>query len=103
MTYALVVRFDLHSEDAATQFDALARDLVDRIAAAEPGTLVYAVHSVAGEPLARLFYEVYADLDAFQAHQDAEHTKAFLTARAPLLSARRVERLTPTTTKGIGA
>src|SRR5256885_16573223 len=98
--YALAVRFDVRDEEAVAQFDALARDLVEQIAANEPGTLLYTVHTIEGEPLARLFYEVYADADAFQTHQDAEYVKAFLSARAPLLAARRVERVTPVATTG---
>ncbi|TML28163.1 MAG: antibiotic biosynthesis monooxygenase [Actinobacteria bacterium] len=99
--YALAVRFDVRDEEADAQFDALARNLVEQIEANEPGTLLYATHTIEGEPLARLFYEVYADEDAFQAHQDAEYVKAFLTARVPLLADRRVERLRPAFAKGL--
>jgi quinol monooxygenase YgiN len=98
---ALVVRFDLLDEEAATRFDALATELIAQITANEPGALVYASHTVDGQPLARLFYEAYVDRDAFQAHQDAEHTKTFLAARTPLLADRRVEVLTPVIAKGL--
>jgi quinol monooxygenase YgiN len=99
--FALVVRFDIHDEESAAKFDVLTRDLVEQIRANEPGTLIYTTHTIANEPLARLFYEVYLDADAFQTHQDTEHVKAFLTAREPLLASRRVERLTPAETKGL--
>jgi quinol monooxygenase YgiN len=92
--FALVVRFDLHDAAAAAQFDALTATLVEQVAAKEPGTLAYVTHTVEGAPLARLFYEAYADLDAFEAHNDTEHVKTFLEARAPLIADRRVERLT---------
>jgi quinol monooxygenase YgiN len=98
---ALVVRFDLLDEEAAARFDVLAGELITRVGADEPGALVYASHTVDGEPLARLFYEAYVDREAFQAHQDAEHTKAFLAARAPLLAGRRLEVLTPTVATGL--
>jgi quinol monooxygenase YgiN len=98
---ALVVRFDLLDEEAAARFDALAGELIARIGANEPGALVYASHTVDGEPLARVFYEAYVDRDAFRAHQDAEHTKAFLAARTPLLAGRRMEVLTPVVTTGL--
>jgi quinol monooxygenase YgiN len=68
---------------------------VPQIRAREPGTLVYATHTIASEPLARVFYEVYADEAAKQAHEDAEHVKAFHAAKNPLVVARRVEYLTP--------
>ena len=99
--FALAVRFEVHDEQAAAQFDALAHDLVEHIKAKEPGTLLYVTHTIESEPLARLFYEVYADEDAFQAHQDAEYVEAFLTARVPLLADRRIERLRPAFAKGL--
>jgi quinol monooxygenase YgiN len=78
------VRFTLRDTAAAQQFD----ELVDQTAAGirtEPGTLVYAVHEPVDEPLVRVFYELYADRDAFQAHEDQAHTKRFLSAREQFL------------------
>ncbi|MGW4808735.1 putative quinol monooxygenase [Kitasatospora sp. NPDC004272] len=83
--YALTVRFTLRDATAARQFD----DLVAQTAAgirAEPGTLVYAVHVPVDEPLVRVFYELYADRAAFQAHEDQAHTKHFLAAREQFLA-----------------
>nr|WP_240942491.1 antibiotic biosynthesis monooxygenase [Planosporangium thailandense] len=98
----MVVRFDIRDEQAAEQFDALAAEAVAQIAAKEPGTLVYATHTVEGEPLARVFYEVYADRDAFQAHEDADHVKEFHARKNPLLvGEHRVEFLTPGPAKGL--
>ena len=99
--FALVVRFDLADERAAERFDAISARLVEQITADEPGTLLYATHTVEGEPLSRLFYEVYADQVAFQLHEDAPYIQAFLAAREPLLAGCRVERLTPTLAKGL--
>lgn len=99
--WALVVRFDLRDENAATGFDELVAELVPQIAEHEPGTLVYAVHSVEGESLSRVFYEVYASRDAFDDHERQAHTKAFLTAREQYVADLRVEFLTSPTGKGI--
>jgi len=99
--FALVVRFDLRNDAAAAQFDGLTRRLVEQIAANEPGTVLYSTHGIVGEPLARLFYEVYADEGAFRAHGQTEHVKAFMKAREALLSARRVEHLTRIADKGL--
>jgi quinol monooxygenase YgiN len=100
--FALVVRFDIRDEEATAQFDALTQEAVRQIVANEPGTLVYATHAVEGAPLARVFYEVYADRAAFQAHEDAEHVKAFHAAKNPLLAGEhRVEFLTPGPAKGL--
>jgi quinol monooxygenase YgiN len=100
--FALVVRFDIRDAEAAAQFDALTSQAVEQIEANEPGTLVYATHQIQGEPLARVFYEVYADKAAFQAHEQAEHVKAFHAAKDPLLAGEaRAEFLTPGPVKGV--
>jgi quinol monooxygenase YgiN len=76
--YAIAVRFDLRNEAAAASFDAMTRRLVDEVTANEPDTLVYATHRVEGAPLARVFYEVYRDRAAFEAHNTSDHVKVFL-------------------------
>lgn len=90
--FALVVRFELKDESAAAAFDALVERTARGIAT-EPGTLIYAVHTVDDEPLARIFYELYADRGGFDAHNAQPHTKQFLAEREQFLSATRVEFL----------
>ncbi|PPK65426.1 antibiotic biosynthesis monooxygenase [Actinokineospora auranticolor] len=99
--WALVVRFNLRDEQAAKGFDALVAETLPRIIATEPGTLVYAVHDVADAPLSRVFYEVYADKTAFDAHGDQPHIKRFLAERAQYLTDFRVEFLESLTGKGV--
>lgn len=94
--FALVVRFNLLDENAATRFDELVADLLPQIAAHEPGTLTYAVHTVHDAPNSRLFYECYSDRDAFEEHERQPHTAHFLQAKDALLADARVEFLTPT-------
>ncbi|MFC4147244.1 putative quinol monooxygenase [Micromonospora mangrovi] len=91
--FALVVRFDLRDEASVVRFDELTAQLLEQIRAREPGTLTYATHRVDGEPLARIFYEVYADAAAFERHEAAAHVVAFHTAKDPLVRAARVEFL----------
>jgi quinol monooxygenase YgiN len=57
------------------------KETTARIRAEEPGTLLYLCHVVQGEPGARIFYELYADREAFQAHEEQAHVKAFLAER----------------------
>jgi quinol monooxygenase YgiN len=99
--FALVVRFDCRDESAATRFDELTARVVDQITTKEPGTLLYATHSVEGEPLARVFYEVYRDRDAFQTHEAADHVVRFHAEKDPLLVGRRVEFLAPGSSTGL--
>ena len=92
--YGLVVRFVLRP-DKVEAFDALVRVTVDEIATKEPGTLIYASHAVTDQPLVRIFYELYADEGAFQAHERQPHVINFLAARTDLLETFSVDFLTP--------
>ncbi|WP_130509620.1 putative quinol monooxygenase [Krasilnikovia cinnamomea] len=79
--FGLIVRFRLRDQEAAEHFDALVARTLPEIARHEPGTLAYVVHSVPDEPLLRVFYELYADRAAFDAHEKQPHTRRFLTER----------------------
>ncbi|WP_172388168.1 putative quinol monooxygenase [Streptomyces sp. MNP-20] len=83
--YALVVRFTLRNTEAAERFDALVEHTLQGINT-EPGTLAYVVHQPVDEPLVRVFYELYADRAAFEAHEAQPHTKAFLNEREQFLT-----------------
>ncbi|KPC68453.1 antibiotic biosynthesis monooxygenase [Streptomyces sp. NRRL WC-3753] len=96
--YALVVRFTTRDADAAQQFDALVARTIEGIRS-EPGTLVYVVHVPEDEPLVRVFYELYADRDAFQAHENQHHTKHFLKEREQHLTSTEVTFLNETVGK----
>lgn len=100
--FALVVRFNIRDEESAVRFDQLTADVVEQIRIREPGTLVYATAMVEGEPLARVFYEVYADKEiAFQAHETAPYVNEFHAKKNPLLVDHRVELLAPGVAKGL--
>jgi quinol monooxygenase YgiN len=99
--FALVVRFDCRDQAAATRFDELTAEVVRQITEREPGMLVYATHSVHGEPLARIFYEVYRDRDAFDTHEVADHVQRFHAQKNPLLVGSRVEFLSPGGSTGL--
>jgi quinol monooxygenase YgiN len=97
----IVVRFDVVDQAAAEEFDRLTAAVVERITTDEPGTLVYVTHRVEGEELARVFYEIYADDAALQAHEDAPHVREFHATKEPLLAGPpRVEYVVPGPGKG---
>ena len=98
---ALVVRFELKDPQCASAFDSLVEATVSGIRSGEPGTLVYATHTVTNEPLVRIFYEVYQDHSAFEEHERQPHTRRFLSERDRYTSAVRVEFLKPAETKGL--
>jgi quinol monooxygenase YgiN len=91
--FALVVRFTVlpGSEEA---FDSLTAATTSAIRASEPGTLVYACHRVDQAPQQRIFYELYRDRAAFDAHENQPHVRHFLQAREALLEDVAVDFLT---------
>jgi len=78
--FGLVVRFNLRPGHEA-QFDALVSETLNGIRNQEPGTLVYATHTLTEAPGTRVFYELYRDREAFDAHEAQPHTRRFLAAR----------------------
>jgi quinol monooxygenase YgiN len=96
------VRFTCRDADAAQQFDALVARTLEGIRT-EPGTLVYVSHTPVDEPLVRVFYELYANEDAFQAHENQPHTKLMLREREQYLTSTEVEFLNETAGKRPGA
>jgi quinol monooxygenase YgiN len=96
----LSVRFTCKDAESAAGFDRLAAETVPLIRQREPGTLVYAVHSVEGNPLQRVFYELYRDQAALDAHQEQEHVRRFLAERDQYLAGREVDRLSLLIGKG---
>jgi quinol monooxygenase YgiN len=99
--FALVVKFDLFDADREAGFDQLVTETVESISENEPGTLVYAVNAVEGEPLSRIFYEVYRDREAFDEHERQPHTRRFLDKRSEYIESFRVEFLSPLVAKGL--
>ncbi|MGP3690610.1 putative quinol monooxygenase [Streptomyces sp. IBSNAI002] len=93
--FSLIARFTLASEAAARGFDALAVELASEVLRSEPGVLTYLCHAVADDPLVRVFYEVYRDREAFEAHQATVHAKRFFAAYEQYASHLHVDILTP--------
>jgi quinol monooxygenase YgiN len=90
--FALVVRFTVRP-GAEQQFDALVAETAAGIRDHEPGTVIYACHTVQDQPRQRIFYELYQDRAAFEAHEQTAHTRRFLAERKALLEATEVDFL----------
>lgn len=99
--FGLVVKFVLKDQASAQGFDALAAETLPKIRQSEPGTLVYAVHEVDGEPLQRVFYELYADRTAFETHEEQPHVMRFLEERGQYLESFTVDFLNLQDAKGV--
>lgn len=48
-------------------------DMAAAVKANEPGALIYAFHRVKDDPSELVFWELYADDDAFKTHTSTEH------------------------------
>src|ERR1700689_2963654 len=98
--FGLCVRFTCKDEASAEGYDRLVAETVVGLKAGEPGTLIYACHRVEGQPLQRIFYELYRDRAAFEAHEAAPHTRRYLDQRGQYLASTEVDRLTLQAGKG---
>lgn len=92
--FGLFVRFTL-KDGAGGDFDALVRETTAAIREREPGTLVYACHQVAEAPDQRVFFELYENHAAFEAHEQQPHVRHFLEQRSKYVAATEVDRMTP--------
>jgi quinol monooxygenase YgiN len=100
--FGLFVRFTCKDQASTEAYDKLVAETIETIKANEPGTLVYASHLVDGEPLQRIFYELYKDKAAFEAHEAAPHTRRYLDQRGQYLASTEVDWLTLQAGKGTG-
>lgn len=96
----LCVRFTCKDDASAEAYDRLVAETIEAIKTNEPGTLVYASHLVEGQPLQRIFYELYRDKAAFDAHEAASHTRRYLNERGQYLASTEVDWLTLQIGKG---
>ncbi len=100
--FGLCVRFTCKDETSAQAYDRLVAETIEAIKTGEPRTLVYASHLVEGQPLQRIFYELYKDKTAFEAHGTAPHTRRYLAERDQYLAGTEVDWLTLQSGKGTG-
>ena len=100
--FGLFVRFTCKDQASAEAYDKLVAETIEAIKTDEPGTLVYASHLVDGAPLQRIFYELYEDKAAFEAHEAAPHTRRYLDQRGQYLASTEVDWLTLQAGKGTG-
>ncbi len=95
--FALVVRFTV-KPDCEDEFDDLVAATVTEIERCETGTLVYISHRVEDSPRVRIFYELYRDRAAFDAHEQQPHIRQFLAQRERLLDSVQVDFVSPAAT-----
>ncbi|MFB9833065.1 putative quinol monooxygenase, partial [Actinoallomurus acaciae] len=87
MIYTLV-------EGHGDAFDRLTAEVAHAVRQAEPGTLVYACHTVDNSPNQRLFYQLFRDANAVEAHTRQPHVQRFAREARAHVSATNVLELT---------
>ena len=98
--FGLFVRFTCKDEASAEAYDRLVAETIEAIKTDEPGTLVYASHLVEGQPLQRIFYELYRDRAAIEAHEASPATRRYLAERGQYLASTEVELADPADGQG---
>jgi quinol monooxygenase YgiN len=78
----------------ADAFDRLAAEVAHAVRQTEPGTLVYACHTVDNSPDQRLFYQLFRDADAVEAHTRQPHVQRFARDARAHVSGTNVIELT---------
>ena len=80
-------------EERVDEFDRLTRQVVKKVRAQEPDTLVFIVHAVPSAPMQRILYEVYRDRAAYEAHKQQPYVTAFEVDRRPYVLATNIIEL----------
>ena len=62
---------------------------------------MFACHGVEGEPLTRVFYEIYRDQEGANIHARAEPLRELLARQNSLVAGVRIEQLTLDQAKGL--
>ena len=91
---AILAQFKLKPDKQAEAEAALA-EMVAAVEANEPGAVLYIAHRSQKDPTLIIFFEAYADGDAFTAHTQTPHFQNLqrVLAQVADLSTVRIERL----------
>lgn len=81
-------------EGHADAFDRLAAEVAHAVRQSEPGTLVYACHTVDNAPNQRLFYQLFRDANSVEAHTRQPHVQRFAREARAHVSGTNVIELT---------
>ncbi len=83
-------------------FDRLAAEVTRAVLEREPGTLVYACHSVDNAPAQRIFYQLFRDAAAVEEHTRQPHVQRFAGEAQAHVSGTNVIELTVNAAKVAG-
>jgi quinol monooxygenase YgiN len=96
-----LLRVECRDNAAAAEFDKLTAKVFQDVSDREPSTLVFAIHAVDGQPLTRVFYEVYRDQAGADIHARGESLRELLARQDSLVAGAQIEQLTLDQAKGL--
>ncbi len=67
------------------------KKMAESVEANEPGTLAYIIHRSIDDPSEIVFFELYADDDAWKAHSQGDSMKAFQSGFADIFDVAQVK------------
>jgi quinol monooxygenase YgiN len=76
MSISLIAKLKVQPGKEA-DFEAAAKEMIATVRTAEPGTLAYILHKNSKDPTEFIYYELYQDQAAFDAHGKTDHMRAF--------------------------
>jgi quinol monooxygenase YgiN len=89
-----LLRVTCRDDAAAHVFDELVASVFEHVIDHEPGTLVFVKHAVAGQPLTRVFYEIYWDAEAARIHVQSAALQQLLASQDALVAGYHIDQLT---------
>jgi quinol monooxygenase YgiN len=96
-----LLRVDCRDVAAADAFDELTASVFQTVSDHEPGTLLFAWHVVEGQPLTRVFYEIYRDQEAARIHSQSAALQRLLGSQDALVAGFHIDRLAIELAKGL--
>lgn len=87
MPITVIAKLKVKSGSEAA-FEAAGKEMIATVKTSEPGTLAYVLHKNTKDPTEFIYYEVYQDQAAFEAHGKTDHMRAFGGKIATLLAGR---------------
>jgi quinol monooxygenase YgiN len=96
-----LLRVECRNNAAAAEFDTLTAKVFQQVSDHEPGTLVFASHGVEGQPLTRVFYEIYRDQAGANIHARSEPLRELLARQNSLVAGVQIEHLILDQAKGL--
>ena len=103
MSISLIAKLKVQPGKEA-EFEAAAKEMIATVRTAEPGTLAYILHKNSKDPTEFIYYELYQDQAAFDAHGKTDHMTELSAEKSarywPAVPSSRFSRRSPRNNTG---